>query len=111
MSFRDETFSATCDLTLLPRIRLFAGHRTVRTLPRRSGPGQSPYPQAASSLVVRPLTCNDGRITRIWSLPEERPPARLVVLLAGYVQVRVPLAAHHAVVARVRVGVLVTIEP
>ena len=44
----------TCDLTLLPRIRVFAGHRPVGALPRRSGPGHVAVPQAAPSLVVRP---------------------------------------------------------
>jgi hypothetical protein len=66
------TVLGTCDLTRLRRIRVFAGHKPVGVLPRRSDPGHVVIPQAAPSLVVRPLTCNDGRITRIWSLPATR---------------------------------------
>src|SRR6266581_7922850 len=49
-----RTVLGTCDLTLLPRIRVFAGHRPVGALPRRGGPDHVAVPQAASSLVVRP---------------------------------------------------------
>ena len=54
MSFREETVLGTCDLTLLPRIRVFAGHRPVGALPRRSGPGHVAGP--ASGIPARCAT-------------------------------------------------------
>src|SRR6266853_4038127 len=67
-----RTVLGTCDLTLLPRIRVFAGHRPVGALPRKGGPDHVAVPQAASSLVVRPPDLQRWRdytylvATRFW---------------------------------------------
>jgi hypothetical protein len=74
--FREEPFSGTCDLTLLPRIRVFAGHRPVGTLTRRCGPRSCRRTRKRRPRsLCDPLTCNDGRITHIWSLPAAGQPA------------------------------------
>ncbi len=65
-----RTVLGTCHLTLLPRIRVFAGHRPVGALPRRSGPGHVAVPSCGVlARCNEALTCNDGQITRVWPLP------------------------------------------
>ena len=70
MSFPRRTVLGTCDLTLLPRIRVFAGDRPPSgTSEKKWPPIMSPYRKQRPRSLYDPLTCNDGGITH-WSLPD-----------------------------------------